>query len=283
MMPSASPSSSWQENDTLDYLGQRGGQGGGEASGVWQRLHHNGASMSAVSLGWRLLHAALPVRAKVAYYRQLPLGEGLCEAPGCRCQETLSHAFMDCEKVRGAIDWLLDLYQAICGRRPPRDPRVILADDHRVWGSGGSEEERVLWQRLRLTVLYHIWRARCSRPMHQERGTGDLSVAIISGAAVDIQRAIRRDWARTRLVTVLQEAGGEGCSFSGRDPSLTSATFASLWARNNVLCRLSPTAAGGMVLREPGSWIAPRVGGGRGGHTGGGGAGNPQGRGGGSS
>ena len=199
----------------------------------------------------------------MAYYSHLPLGEGLCEAPGCHCQETLSHAFVGCEKVTGAIDWLLDLFEAISGRRPPRDPRVLLADDHRIWGPGGSEEERLLWQRLRLTVLHHIWRARCSRHPYQERGTRDLSAKVISGAAEDLQRAIRRDWARTRLVAVLGEAGGEGCSFSGRDPAMSPEAFASLWARNNVLCRLSATAADGIVLREPSVWLAPRAGGGQ--------------------
>ena len=156
-MPLTSSSSTWHEDDTLDYLGHSGGQGRGDGVGVWQRLHRSGASTSAIGLGWRVLYAVLPVRSMVAFYRNLPLGEGKCEASGCGCQETLSHAFMECDKVRGAIDWLLDLYEAISGRRPPRDPRVLLADDHRVWGSGGSEEERLLWQRLRLIVLYHFF------------------------------------------------------------------------------------------------------------------------------
>lgn len=276
------PPSSHQD-DTFDFLGEAGGEGRGEASGVWQRLHHSGASTSAISLGWRILYAALPVRSKVAYYLHLPVDEGLCEAPGCCCQETISHAFMECEKVKGAIDWLLNLYQAICGRRPPCDPRVILTDDNRVWDAGGSKEEQLLWQRLRLSVLHHTWLARSSRQRFQDRRTGDLSRAIISGASADIQRAIQRDWARTRLVATLEEAGGNGCSFSGRDPTLTAAAFTAMWTGNNVLCRFSTTAVGGMILREPEAWLAPRVGGVGGGHIGGGGAGNPQGGGGGRS
>ena len=244
-----------------------------ETRGVWRRLHQSGASQSAISFGWRLLHAALPVRSKVAHCLGRPLEEGLCEAPGCSCQESLSHALMDCEKVRGAIDWLLDLFEAISGRRPPRDPRVILADDHRVWGAGGAAEEQLLWQRLRLTVLSHIWRVRSSRQRYQRRGDGDLSEEVIRGASTEIQQAIRRDWARTRLVDTQEEAGGGFCGFSGRDPSLTKAAFLKLWAGNNVLCHPSSLAAGGLYVCDPAGWLPPRAGGTGGGHRGGGGGG----------
>jgi len=228
-------------------------------NGVWQRLHRSGASQQAISLGWRLLHAALPVRSKVAHCLGRPLREGLCEASGCGCQESISHALMECNKVRGAIDWLLDLFEAITGRRPPRDPRVILADDHRVWEAGGTAEERLLWQRLRLTLLSHIWGARSLRQRQQRRGNGNLSEAAIRGAAQEIQRAIRTDWARTRLVETQEEAGGNFFNFSGRDPSLSKAAFVSLWGGNNVLCHLSSTSAEGLVVRDWEGWLLPRA------------------------
>ena len=237
-----------------------GGQGVSGVSAVWQRLHRSGASQQAISLGWRLLHAALPVRSKVAHCLSRPLHEGLCEASGCGCQESLSHALMECSKVRGAIDWLLDLFEAITGQRPPRDPRVILADDHRVWEARGTVEERLLWQRLRLTLLSHIWGARSLRQRHQRRGNGNLSEVAISGAAQEIQRAIRTDWARTRLVETQEEAGGDFFNFSGRDPSLTKAAFVSLWGGNNVMCYLSSTAAEGLVVRDWEGWLPPRAG-----------------------
>ena len=244
------------DDDTVDFLGQRGGRGGGEeVRGVWKRLHSSGVSEAAVSVGWRTLHAVLPVRSRVAHYLRLPLEEGRCEAPGCSCQESLSHALMECGKVRGAVEWLLGVYEAVSGRRPPWDPRVILADDSRVWEPGESKEERLLWQRLRLTVLHHVWRVRSSRRRFAQRGSGDLSAAAISGAAADIQRAIRRDWARTRLGEVREEAGGCWSSFSGRDASLTREAFVALWGGNGVLCRLSTTAPGGLVIRDPSVWI----------------------------
>ena len=146
----------------------------------------------------------------------------------------------------------------------------------RVWGAGGSAEEQLLWQRLRLTVLSHIWRVRSSRQRYQRRGDGDLSEEVIRGASTEIQQAIRRDWARTRLVDTQEEAGGGFCGFSGRDPSLTKAAFLKLWAGNNVLCHPSSLVAGGLYVCDPAGWLPPRAGGTGGGHRGGGGRGNPR-------
>jgi hypothetical protein len=80
------------------------------------------------------------------------------------------------------------------------------------------------------------------------------------------------------MVAVMEEAGGgKGPAFSGRDPALEEAAFASTWARNNVLCRICATAAGGIIYREPGGWVGPTPGGGGGGGpTGGGGRGISQ-------
>ena len=107
-----------RHDDLFDILRTPQGvvDGGGQrVTGVWHRLHHSGGSQAEVSLGWRLLHAALPVRAKVAYQLSKPLSEGVCQARGCTHQETLTHAFMDCQRVRGAVQWLLDLHEAITG------------------------------------------------------------------------------------------------------------------------------------------------------------------------
>jgi hypothetical protein len=72
-----------------------------------------------------------------------------------------------------------------------------------------------LWQFLRLTMLHHIWRVRSSRHTFQRRGDGDLAAAAIAGAAADIKRAVRRDWARTRLAETRRDTGGWACNFSG--------------------------------------------------------------------
>ena len=95
---------------------------------------------------------------------------------------------------------------------------------------------------------------------HQRRGNGNLSEVAISGAAQEIQRAIRTDWARTRLVETQVEAGGDFFNFSGRDPSLTKAAFVSLWGGNNVMCSLSSIAAEGLVVRDWEGWLPSRAG-----------------------
>jgi hypothetical protein len=243
------------EDDTLDPLRTSIVSTRGDPGMVWQRLHRSGGTQAAIGVGWRLLHAALPVRARVAYQLGLPLCEGLCEAEGCGCQETLSHAFMECTKVHRAVGWLLDVFEAITGRRPPRDPRVILVDDHRVWQPGRTREEELLWQRLRLIFLYNVWKARCSRQRYESAGGGDLAAAVIGGAIGDVTACINRDWARTRVIAAQEEVGGVPCSFSGRDPSMTVEGFRALWARRGVLCHVhgtGPTAQ--LAVSDPSVW-----------------------------
>lgn len=259
------PLPSPEHDDTLDYLrgSTRTAQGDPVDQGmVWQRLHRSGGTQAAISVGWRLLHAALPVRARVAYQLGLPLCEGLCEAPGCGCQETLSHAFMECSKVQRAVGWLLDLYERISGRRPPRDARVLLVDDHRVWQPGGSREEQLLWQRLRLTFVYNVWKARSSRQRFESAIGGDLAAAVIGGAAGDIRACINRDWARTRFAEAQEEAGGRPCSFSGRDPSMTMEAFKGLWARRGVLCHVHGSGSTArLAISDPSVWLSGGEGG----------------------
>jgi hypothetical protein len=89
-----------------------------------------------------------------------------------------------------------------------------------------------------------------------------LSKAAIGGAAQELQRAIRTDWARTRLVETQVEAGGNFFSFSGRDPTLSKAAFVSLWGGGSVMCYLSSTAADGLVVRDWEGWLPLRAGGG---------------------
>lgn len=250
-------SQSDRHDDLFDILhAPQGVEEGGRqgVTGVWHRLHHSGGSQAEVSLGWRLLHAALPVRAKVAYQLSKPLSEGVCQARGCSHQETLTHAFMDCLRVRGAVQWLIDLHEAITGKRPPWDPRVILADDQRIWRPGGTEVDQLLWQRLRLTTLYHIWRAQSSRQRFEDSG-GDLSAAAIGGATADITASIRRDWARTRMVAAIEEAGGGHLCNPRRDLSITEDDFKAVWAQRGVLCVVSGQPST-MVVKAASSWVA---------------------------
>lgn len=245
-----------RHDDLFDILRTPQGvvDGGGQGvTGVWHRLHHSGGSQAEVSLGWRLLHAALPVRAKVAYQLSKPLSEGVCQARGCTHQETLTHAFMDCQRVRGVVQWLLDLHEAITGKRPPWDPRVILADDQRIWQPGGTEGNQLLWQRLRLTTLYHIWRTQSSRQRFEDNA-GDLTAAAIGGATADITASIQRDWARTRMVAAIEEAGGGHLCNPRRDLSITVDDFKAIWSQRGVLCVVSGQPYT-MVVKAASSWV----------------------------
>ena len=87
-------------------------------------------------------------------------GAGLWPAP----LETYTHIFFECPAFAGAKDWLLDLWQHISGVRPPDTAAAIVADEPGACPAGQqpAEERAHLWQALRLTLLRHIWAARCS-------------------------------------------------------------------------------------------------------------------------
>jgi len=244
-----------------------GGGGSGEGQGVgnhrhvWTRLHESGATASQRHLGWRLLHAGLPVNAYSAHVQRRPPATGACIAAGCGCLETLTHAFLDCVKIRDAVSWLLDVWEAISGSRPPRDARVILLDDDRVWSPVVAPR---LWHLLRLTVLTAIWRARCSRIQYQSEVDGDLAQAAIAAAERDICMAINRDWARSRLLDAFEAGHARQSDFSGRDASLSADGFANTWGFNGVLCQVaaaSSTALAAMSIMDPVTWPM-RMGGG---------------------
>ena len=226
----------------------------GDHRGVWSRLHDSGATMAQRILGWRLLHGGLPCNAYSSHCLRRPVEEGACTAEGCGGLETLTHAFMDCANIRGAVVWLLDVWHGISGSRPPHDARVILMDDDRVWKPLVAPR---LWQLLRLAVLAAIWRARSSRIQYQSEAGGDLAPAAIAAAERDISMAINRDWTRTRLLDALSAGRVLQCNFSGRDASLSLEAFKELWACNGVLCQVSTATASrptAMEIMAPVLW-----------------------------
>jgi hypothetical protein len=178
-----------------------------------------------------------------------PHGDAYCTAACCRdphVPETVSHAMLDCPAISQAADWLRQLWAAVTGGDPPpRDPQVILADDHRVWAPAGAELHD-LWTRLRLATLQAVWRVRCHRHLYA-RGGGqgsDLSHAAVLQAIQDIRFAIRRDWMRVEKgrAGILAESGLPSSWFRGRDPALKQDEFLALWGHRNVLCRVEATA-----------------------------------------
>ena len=221
----------------------------------WRRINKSDLPLSHRGLAWQLLHGVLPCKAFIAHrHRKQPGEEGGCEA--CGRLETLTHTFISCSRVKGAVEWLLNLWFKITGDRPPLDPRVILIDDQRIWSPGPSKNEQQLWQRLRLIVLFSIWVSRCSREIYASAADGDISVAAIKMAEEEIKTAIKRDFTRTRIKEAMVEAAVGNIDSSGRDLSLSIDDFKARWTIQEILCSvvLSANGSTSLQVQDPATW-----------------------------
>jgi hypothetical protein len=166
---------------------------------------------------------------------RLPSAAAYCTSPTCgaACRvETLTHAFLDCPAAAPAADWLLDLWVAITGTRPPRDARVLLADDHRIWQPAGPAPLGRLWTLLRAAWLHSVWHCRSWRP---ELQGSSFAAAAATRVVQSVRSAIRRDWLRaTQGVRALSDLPKD--YFRGRDPALDMEVFLQSWAHEGVLC-----------------------------------------------
>ena len=239
----------------------RGGSGVGEDGtsafqthrAPWIRAASAVSPPSHREVAWCLLHGVLPCNAFVRYKTRKPFVEGRCGALGCGCQETLTHLFLGCERIKGAVDWFFSLWDQLSGAKPPLDPRVILLDDHRVWTP--VEELRDLWQRLRLIFLYNVWITRCQREIYASRADGDLSKAIVERMVNNIKRDIDRDWTRTRMSVALVEAGIPYVEASGRNLGMSLADFERVWATREILCKINKSPQCNELVILPHWWM----------------------------
>jgi hypothetical protein len=76
--------------------------------------------------------------------------------------ETYTHLFVHCPSYRPVIVWLVSLWEALTGVRPPLDPVVIIASEPDAWPAEPSGPCLLAWHALRLIVLHAIWSARVS-------------------------------------------------------------------------------------------------------------------------
>ena len=211
---------------------------------AWTRLRSKRLPNEVRVVGWRLMHGSLHCGAFTAYIFGKPAEEAYCTAPCCQQKlETLSHLFMDCPCVAPAVDWLLDLWERVGGDRPPRDGRVLLADDHRVWRPREGLDE--LWTLARLELLHSIWSLRCAR---RERGAKVQPAAVAAMTVSRLKRHLELDWLRcyadVRTLSVVCRA-----CFRGRDPSLTREAFVKRWGTEGVLCAVSDDEDGPLALK----------------------------------
>lgn len=211
---------------------------------AWERLRSKRLPNEVRAVGWRLMHGSLHCGAFTAYVFGKTAEEAHCTAPCCQQKlETLTHLFMDCPCVAPAVDWLLDWWEKVGGDRPPRDGRVLLADDHRVWRPCEGLDE--LWTLARLELLHSIWSLRCAR---RERGAKVQPAAVAAMTVSRLKRHLELDWLRcyadVRTLSVACRA-----LFRGRDPSLTREAFVQRWGTVGVLCAVSDDEDGPLALK----------------------------------
>ena len=137
---------------------------------------------------WRLLHGALPCAAYAAVMHKRARNTAWC--PHCdatlpprtpRPLETYTHLFMLCPTYRPAVDWLLDVWHAVKGVRPPLSAAVVVAGDPATpWPGCPSGHDAACWLALRLTVLFHVWAARQSGAATQQSAAAVVRAAIAS-------------------------------------------------------------------------------------------------------
>jgi hypothetical protein len=197
---------------------------------VWRRLYEgNFLPREAVSLAWRVMHGQLYCGAFWGRIRpNLGLQAACCKAPMCVAQlETLTHMFMGCPVVSPACDWLLDVWHAVSGVRPPRDARVLVADDDRVWHPEASLGP--VWLALRVLYLHAVWRCNVLRRVAHKPFT---ATAVVAMVVRDVRRVLKYVWARTVNGTV-SVFGIVQFTAAARAQRLSQ--FAEAWCHGGVL------------------------------------------------
>jgi hypothetical protein len=196
----------------------------------------------------RMMHAALPCKAMAGGLRGWAKAEARCDAcvnhpPGDSADrtETYTHLFLECHAYRPALTWLLDLWEAIGGSRPPVTAAVLVADDVAAWSSrpgDRSTPSAALWQHLRLTVLYCIWDARCSRDSRCRNGA-----AVVRHAVRLLREEMHTQWLRSRAPGLWENAMPSRIMRTPR--TLPKEDSLAMWQQAGLCTATVPAAAGG--------------------------------------
>jgi hypothetical protein len=230
-------------DDTVDAAGgNTSGQRKHPFKTAWARLLDKTLDRAHRVTCYRIMHGVLGCNAFICHKRpDMPRASAMCPHASCEgvageaAIETLTHAFMDCPTVRPAVTWLLDVWQAVSGERPPRSAAVIIADDHRVWAPRHKYAAR-LWSRLRVAFLGCLWERRCAR--HRLTSGSSFAAHVAVATITALRTAITRDWRRTGGDVRSQTLGPTFCHewFRGRDPALKLEQFVELWATPTFFC-----------------------------------------------
>ena len=162
---------------------------------AWAKLLDPTLARSHRITVWRIMHGSLMVNAfRMRLDHLLPARAACCQHPPCtqsRQLETLTHCFLECPAVAPAVDWLLDVWHALSGARPPRTAEVILADLPTA-----NTPMHPLWTRLRVALLGCIWHCRCIRHTMPHSPNSSLATTAAAMAVDHIRHCIWRDWVR---------------------------------------------------------------------------------------
>lgn len=160
---------------------------------AWSNLLDPTLARSHRITAWRIMHGNLMVNAfRMRLDPMLPAVAACCQHPPCshsRQLETLTHCFLECPATAAAVDWLLDVWEALSGWRPSRSAEVILADFPTA-----STPSHPLWTRLRVALLGCIWHCRCNRHLLPDNPHSSLATTAAVMVVDHIRNCVWRDW-----------------------------------------------------------------------------------------
>ena len=132
---------------------------------------------------------------------------------------------------------------------PPLTAAVLLAGDHRGWPVEAALLP--LWTRLRLTTLWHLWRA--SRPGALDAGAQPLTaIRVASSILHDCRGAIQRDF--TRVSSLIDcDMGVPMAWLRGRSPTMELTQFQAplVPPRGPLPCGVRPRSGAALDSRAP--------------------------------
>jgi hypothetical protein len=209
----------------------------------WRGLADMHVSNNVKAFAYRLAHGAIPCGALsaadgAAFGGVVRRANGVCPccaaAPSTgvrgRPLETYTHLFMECPTYRPALEWLCGLWQAVTGSRPPREARVLVADDHRQWLDAPLGARAVLWATLRTTLLYCIWCARASNDPAKQ-SAGPVVRAAVAALRAEMKLRFNRRALTTTLAPWVPRQLVRGVAL---EPPRQQATFADVWVASGL-------------------------------------------------
>jgi hypothetical protein len=203
--------------------------------GCWQSLWGQGLTREAIWVLWRLAHGALPCGARQRWLwildKRDEIPDGYCCQPECgNVWDTLTHAFLECPRVKVVWQWVAQLWVASSSRSsaPPLSADVILCGRTApVW-----RPQWCLWHVLRAITISCIFKAR-ERAFASGQPLSPTRVACC--IVIALRERLRSDFlAASRCPAVRALYGTPAAS-----PDGLKARFEKRWRPGGVLCSVA--------------------------------------------